>query len=163
MIRNAAKALIISSNKILMIKFQNTVTNMLSDLPVGAYYYDLPGGGQNQYETLEEAVRRECLEETGHIVVIEGLAAIYEEIFMNKDFREEWPDYAHKVHFLFICYLTDKPRKPLVEGDFDMLEPVWVDIADIDANFPLHPKIIKDNFQRVLASKNTLYLGSECV
>ena len=159
-IRNAAKALIIKDDKILMIKFKNSVVNMLKDLPVGAIYYDLPGGGQNQYETLAEAVRRECLEETGHTIIVERLAAIYEEIFMSEDFRAAWKHYAHKVHFLFACRVNDKPAKPSVGGDFDMLEPVWIEIADVTADFPLHPQIIRDNLERVLASEDTLYLGS---
>jgi len=160
MIRNAAKALIIENNKVLMIKFQNTVANMLDDLPVGEYYYDLPGGGQNQYETLEEAVQRECLEETGYTIKVNRLAAVYEEMFMSQDFRNDWPDYAHKVHFLFVCQITDTPKQPPAEADHDMVGAVWVDLADIAAGFGLRPRIIRDNFRRVLACEHTLYLGS---
>jgi len=160
MIRNAAKALIISDKKILMMKCQNTVVDMLHDLPVGAIYYDLPGGGQNQYETLEETVARECLEETGYTINIDRLAAVYEEIFMNEDFRTAWGDYAHKVHFLFACRVANEPDKPPAEVDFDMLEAEWVGLADVTADFPLHPLIIRDNLRRVLDSEHTLYLGS---
>ena len=161
MTRNTAKALIINDGKILMIKFRNTVMEMRYILPIGAFYYDMPGGGQNQYESLEDAVKRECLEETGYTVKVERLAAIYEEISMNEEFRAVWGDYAHKVHFLFVCHLDDVPAKPLADADYDMLEPVWIDIADVTADFPLHPQIIRDNLGRVLASENTLYLGSE--
>jgi len=159
-IRNAAKALIINDNKILMIKCQNTVANMLEDLPIGAIYYDLPGGGQNQYETLEEAVKRECLEETGYTIAVEKLAAVYEEILTNEDFRTKWGDYAHKVHFLFACRIDDELVKTPSETDLDMVEAVWIDISDVTADFPWHPKIIRDSLERVLEFESTLYLGS---
>ena len=161
-IRNAAKALIINDGKILINKNQNSLGDMCYGLSNGAIYYDLPGGGQNQYETLEEAVRRECLEESGYTIAVDRLAAIYEEISMHERFRVEYEQYAHKVHFLFICHLTDGPVKPLAEKDWDMLESVWVNIADIK-NMPLYPRIINANLERILESENVLYLGSERV
>ncbi|MDR2183927.1 MAG: NUDIX domain-containing protein [Clostridiales bacterium] len=162
-IRNAAKALIIDNGKMLAVKCQNSIGEMLSGLPNGAIYYDLPGGGQNQYETLEEAVKRECLEETGHTIIVERLAAIYEEISTNEEYRAKWGDYAHKVHFLFVCQIIDKSANPLPETDFDMLEPEWIDIASIKSDFPLYPRIIRDNLEQVLMSEHVLYLGSEHV
>ncbi len=63
-IRNSAKAVIIDKGQVLVNKHINTLGEMYYGLPDGAEYYDLPGGGQHQYETLEQAVTRECLEET---------------------------------------------------------------------------------------------------
>lgn len=40
--------------------------------------YDLPGGGQDHGETQDEALVRECLEETGARVRPYGLACLYE-------------------------------------------------------------------------------------
>jgi len=159
-IRNAAKALIINDGKLLINKNQNSVGDMCYGLPNGAIYYDLPGGGQNQYETLEEAVKRECLEESGYTVVVDRLAAIYEEISMHEGFRIEYESYAHKVHFIFICRLTNEPIKPLAEKDLDMLESIWIEIADM-RNMPLYPQILIANLDRVFNSDNVLYLGSE--
>jgi len=161
-IRNATRALIIEKNKILLNKNQNSIGYRYPDLPNGMIYYDLPGGGQNQYETLEEAVKRECLEETGYYINIERLAAIYEDISLNEKFRTEYEQYAHKVHFLFLCHLTGDSAKLSEEKDLDMLESEWVDIEDI-RKIPLYPQIIKLNFDLVLKSNNTLYLGSERV
>ena len=161
-IRNAAKALIINSGKILINKNQNSVGDMCYGLPNGAIYYDLPGGGQNQYETLEEAVKRECLEESGYTVAVDRLAAIYEEISMHEKFRIEYEQYAHKVHFLFVCHLIDEPIKSLAKKDLEMLESVWVDIADMK-NIPLYPQIINTNLEKIIESENVLYLGSDRV
>jgi len=161
-IRNAARALIINDGKTLINKNQNSTGDSFYGLPNGAIYYDLPGGGQNQYETLEEAVKRECLEETGYTIAIDKLAAIYEEISMHEKFRIKYERYSHKVHFLFVCHLTDEPIKPLAEKDMDMLESVWVDIAEMK-NIPLYPKIINANLEKILISENVLYFGSERV
>ena len=71
-IRNDAKAIILDGNRILLNKCH---------APQMGDYFSLPGGGQNQYETMEEAVVRECLEETGYTVVPEAFVALYEEIY----------------------------------------------------------------------------------
>ena len=161
-IRNAAKAIIIDNGKILVNKNQNSLGDMFLGLPDGVVYYDLPGGGQNQYETLEEAVKRECLEESGYTVFVDRLAAIYEEISMNERFRSEYEQYAHKVHFIFICILVDEARKPPTERDLDMLESEWVDIENMK-NIALYPHIINSNLELILKSDSVIYLGSERV
>ena len=161
-IRNAAKAVIIDRGRILVNKNLNSLGDMCYGLPNGAIYYDLPGGGQNQYETLEEAVTRECLEETGHTVIVDRLAAIYEEISMNEKFRAEYEGYAHKVHFVFLCHLAGEPMRPLAEKDLDMLESVWVNIADV-GKLPLYPLIINARLMSIVESDTVLYLGSERV
>ena len=158
-IRNAAKALIIDNGKILINKNQNTLGDMCYGLQDGAVYYDLPGGGQNQYETLEEAVIRECLEETGYTVIVERLAALYEEISTHERFRAEYGQYAHKVFFIFVCRLAGMPFKPPLEKDLDMLGSVWVNISET-GDIPLYPEIINKNLKLILKSEHTVYLGS---
>ena len=128
--------------------------------PWGAIYYDLPGGGQNQYETLEEAVKRECLEETGYAVTVDRLAAVYEEISINNRIRSEFEDYAHKVHFVFICCLAHAPTGPTTEKDRDMLESEWVEIKNIH-NIFLCPPRIHAELHAILQSEHTVYLGAE--
>ena len=161
-IRNAAKAIIVDNGKMLVNKNQNTLGDMCYGLPNGAVYYDLPGGGQNQYETLEEAVKRECLEESGYTIIVDRLAAIYKEISMNGKFRAEYEEYAHKVHFVFLCHLADEPMRPLAEKDLDMLESVWVNIDDV-GKLPLYPLIINARLMSIVESDSILYLGSERV
>lgn len=160
-IRNAAKAIIINNGKVLVNKNQNSMGDMCYGMANGEIYYDLPGGGQNQYETLEEAVIRECIEESGYTVSVDRLAAVFEEISTNQGFRTHYEQYSHKVHFVFICHLLDEPLKPLAEKDLDMLQSEWVDILEVE-NIPLYPKILHKNFDLILSTPATLYLGSEC-
>ncbi len=161
-IRNAAKAIIVENDKILVNKNRNTLGDMCYGLQNGDIYYDLPGGGQNPYETLEQAVKRECLEETGYTVEVKRLAAIYEEISLNEAFRERYPNYAHKVHFVFICHPTAEHVKPITEKDLDMDCSEWIDISSME-DIPLYPQIINTNLDMILKSTTPIYLGSEFV
>lgn len=159
-IRNAAKAIIVHEGKVLVNKNQDTIGYY--GLNHGAIYYDLPGGGQNQYETLEEALVRECLEETGYTVIPQRLAGVFEEISGDEGFRKSCPDYAHKVHFVFIARLENENLTPLNDKDFDMLFAQWVQIEDIK-NLPLYPLILKEHFEELLYTQSPLYLGVERV
>ena len=55
-IRSTAKAIVLHEGRVLL--------NHAADAYRGDFYA-LPGGGQHRFETLEDAVVRECLEETG--------------------------------------------------------------------------------------------------
>jgi len=163
-IRNSAKALIINGggSKILLNKNQNSIGDIWAEYPDGVIYYDMPGGGQNQYESLEEAVKRECLEELGITVEVDKLAAIYEEIDTNEEFRRLWEPYAHKIFFVFICHASDGPVKNATEQDLDMIGSEWIEIENIK-NILFYPEIIKSNLDLILKTQNTLYLGSQRV
>ena len=159
-IRNAAKALIIKDNKILLNKCINTTGFAMDGIYANEVYYDLPGGGQKQYETLEEAIMRECAEETGYNVAPDRLAALYEEIYMDTEARKKYPDYSHKIFFVFICHLLNEERKALTEKDIDQIESEWVDIEDI-ANIKLQPKTVKINLPLILSAERPIFLGSK--
>jgi 8-oxo-dGTP pyrophosphatase MutT (NUDIX family) len=161
-IRNAAKAIILHKGKILLNRNQNTFKDGLWGLPLGAVMYDLPGGGQNQFETLEEAVVRECLEETGYVVKIDRLGGIFEEISASEEYRIKYKNYAHKVHFIFVCSLTDKVAQSPTEKDFGAVELEWVDIDKLD-EIILLPRAVHANLQRILDGNGIVYLGSELV
>ncbi len=121
-IRSTAKAIIINSGKILV--------NSCYDKFNGEYF-SLPGGGQNEYETMYDAVIRECLEETGYTVSPVRFAALCEEICDDNDFRKERPEYAHKMYHIFVCKLTDEKVKTPTEQDSAQTGSEWVDINHI--------------------------------
>jgi len=93
-IRCAAKALVVRDGRLLLNRCRK------SD---GSVYYDLPGGGQHLFESMEEAVRREVREETGMGVRILRFAALAEEIYTNESLRQKYPDYAHRMMHIFLA------------------------------------------------------------
>ena len=152
-IRNAAKAIIVHENKVLL--------NQSHRENFGDYFI-LPGGGQNPYETMEEAVIRECLEETGYTVHPETLVAVHEEIYTNKHFRLEHPDYSHKCFHVFRCSLAVREKAAPSELDANQTGSVWLDINDIPS-IRLYPARIHEHFHRLLQTDMPLYLGASYV
>ena len=152
-IRNAAKAIILHGNKVLL--------NKCHSPDVGEYFV-LPGVGQNQYETMEEAVIRECLEETRYTVVPLVFAALYEEIYTLDSFRQGCPDYAHKVHHIFKCSIANGTPIAPAEQDSCQLDCVWVELEDITFN-NLLPSVVSENQNRIIHSKTPIYLGSHLI
>lgn len=148
-IRNSAKAVIVKDNKVLL---QRCIGRE------GLIFYELPGGGQHQYETMEEAVVRECLEETGYTVHVERFIALYEKIFMDDCMRMERPDYAHCLGHVFLCSITDatvmEPSEP--DSNQDAIE--WVELASV-AEIPLHPKRLRETLCKLVMEGTMAYLG----
>ena len=150
-IRSAAKALIINGDRVLLNKCHDKWNST---------YYTLPGGGQNQYETIHDALVRECLEETGYTVIPVRFAALCEEICMHEEFRQRFPDYAHKMHHIFICELANETQKAPTEIDEMQDSCEWVAIASLE-NLKILPKVLGENIQDVLKGTSPVFLGSE--
>ena len=152
-IRSTAKAIIIKDGRILL--------NKCADKKNGDYY-SLPGGGQHQYETLHQAIIRECLEETGYTVIPARFAALCEEICMDEDFREQYPDYAHKMYHIFVCELEDNERQFPTEKDDMQINSEWIK-TDILKQIRILPKVFGDCINDILNNRAPIFLGSEHV
>lgn len=150
-IRNAAKAIILHNGKVLLNKYAITDSEI---------HYGLPGGGQNQFETMEEAVIRECLEETGYNVRPVRFAAILELIYDDEEIRRKYIDYAHKIFHIFIVELADTTRYEPTETDQNQIESQWIDIKDV-AGLDIRPRLLKNNIEKIIASESPMYLGIE--
>lgn len=149
-IRNAAKAIVIDQGKVLLNRC--TCFN-------GETYYDLPGGGQHQYETMEEAVIREVMEETGYSIRILRFAALAETINDDYKLRKGYPDYSHKLYHIFIAELADKQVFSSSEVDFQQEETVWLPLDKVKY-IEFYPSNINGRFMEVISSVTPLYLGS---
>jgi len=148
-IRNAAKAIIVKGGKVLLSKYISEKKGI---------YYELPGGGQIQFETMEEAVVRECMEETGYQVKVVRLAAIAEEIYDDIKLRNQYPDYVHRIHHIFIAEISGTKSYDVTEADINQVGCVWMDICEVHT-INLLPRHLKDNLIQILDSENPLYLG----
>jgi len=152
-IRNAAKAIVLHKGKILLNRCRNDF--------IGEYYA-LPGGGQRPFETMREAVIRECLEETGYRVTPEKFCALYEEIYTSPEVRQAYPDYAHKIYHLFVCRLESETRHPPAEPDDGQRGSVWVEIGQAPG-LALYPEAVRDSLTQLAEGGEPVYLGSRPV
>ena len=150
-IRSTAKAIIIDKNKILLNKCFDEYNGN---------YYSLPGGGQDTYETLPEAIIRECLEETGYNVIPIRFSALYEEICDDPRTKELYPEYIHKMYHIFICKLKDDIKVKPTEIDDMQLKSEWIDIDNLN-QIRLLPSFLNDNILEMINSEITKFFGSE--
>jgi 8-oxo-dGTP pyrophosphatase MutT (NUDIX family) len=146
-IRNSAKAIIIKNGCLLTVK----------NYDLEGDWYLLPGGGQNPGETLEEALRRECIEEIGTEVRVGRLRYIREYIGKNHEFSEHDGD-SHQVEFMFECGF-DEGQSPKMGSDPDVYQTgiAWLPINEIH-KYRMYPKQLRDLLLSEAENDDT-YLG----
>ena len=153
-IRCATKAIIIENGAILLNRCKGED---------GDTYYDLPGGGQKQYESLEQTVIREVKEETGYEVSVERFVALAEEININEEYRKLYPEYTHRVLHIFTAKLEEKKKELPTEIDFGMEESVWVPLEKMDDTVKTRPGCLKEILHRLAETDVPMYLGTEYI
>lgn len=150
-IRSAAKAVIIKDGMVLLNRCRHND---------GREYYDLPGGGQNRFEPMEEAVRREVMEETGYTVGNLRFAALAEDIYTDEFIRREYPDYSHRVFHIFAAEITDAPRNEPTEVDWGMEKSVWVTLEDVKYLPMTFPDRLDELIENILNDGPVMWLGT---
>ena len=153
-IRCIAKAVILKNGSVLLNRCKRED---------GTVYYSLPGGGQNTYETMEQAVVREVKEETGYHVCVNELIALVEEIYTNSDLRAKFPDYTHRISHIFKASLIDDKKDEPTEKDFEMEESLWIPLCNME-QWTEHCSPWLINLLRHLEKGHTpVYLGTEYI
>jgi len=153
-IRCASKAIIIENGAILLNRCKGED---------GDTYYDLPGGGQKQYESMEQTVVREVKEETGYEVSVERFVALAEEINLSVEYRKLYPEYTHRVLHVFTAKLTGERRDLPTEKDFGMEESVWMPLDALDDNVKTRPGCLKKIVRHMAEENVPVYLGTEYI
>jgi len=114
--RKAVRAIILNDNKMLMIFVEKTKE------------YKFPGGGIEKNESIEEALEREVLEETGYSVI-----NIIQKIGMTTEYAIAMEDKDHIFKMVSEYYIT-KISNSQIEQKLDnyeaelMYKPCWIDI-----------------------------------
>lgn len=145
-IRNAARAVIIREDRILLLR---------KAYETGEERFALPGGAQELGETLEQALQRECEEEIGARVAIRDLLHLA-DYFKPRD--TDPPSTRHLVEFLFDCSVPEdyRPRNGH-RPDKHQVEVAWVPLEQLAA-LPLWPESLKAYL--VGAPSAGVYLGT---
>ena len=151
-IRSAAKALIVHEGRLLLNRCVHAD---------GRVYYDLPGGGQKQYESLEDAVIREVREETGYAVRVVRFAALAEEIYTSEAMQTRYPEYTHRMMHIFLAELASEASCTPSELDMGMECCEWVPLEAVKDIGELHPSALKTALYDILAAKEAVWLGTE--
>jgi len=116
-VRTAAKALIQRNGRLLLLHCRDGSGD----------WYSLPGGGQEEGESLLETLRRECREEIGAEVEVLGLRFVRDHIAANHTFTY-LQEAAHQVEHLFECRVADDYRPANGPGaDAAQVDVVWLD------------------------------------
>lgn len=149
-IRSTAKAIIEHNGKILL--------NKCYDINNG-HYYSLPGGGQNKYESIYDAIERECLEETGYHIANPTFIGICEEICDNNDTRINYSQYAHKFYHIFHCTLASENQDSPTETDDMQQGCQWIEIDKLQ-EIRLLPSMLNDNLVELLKTRTPQDMGS---
>ena len=143
-IRNAARALIIRDDRILLLRKHDAVKGER---------FALPGGAQELGETLQQALNRECREEIGTDVTILDLVHVADYF---KPRATVPPSTRQLVEFLFSCevpgnYRAHNGHRP----DKHQIEVVWTPL-NVLPDIPLLPLSLAGR----LAGDAGVYLGT---
>lgn len=147
-IRSAARAIIICNGSLLATKMKDH----------RGVYYILPGGGQLPGETLEDAVRRECLEEVGLKVKVVRMLYVREYIGKNHTFSKRHKAF-HQLEHVFECEVEDPTGAcPGVETDNHQIGVNWLSLEAFQ-NIRFYPESIKPYITKDGLKFPSIYLG----
>lgn len=149
-IRNSAKAIIISGDKILLTRNRDDEGD----------FYLFPGGGQEQGETIHKALIRECMEEAGKEVEIGELLHIREYIGKNHEhFSLDFN--VHQIEFYFVCSLVNEMNneKAPTNPDSYQVGIEWIHINDLLQNRIYPKELRKYIIKHFNNEKSPVYLG----
>lgn len=150
MIRNASRAIVLCDGHILLQKLR---------FPDGHIEYALPGGGQNEDETMEEAVIRECREETGYAVRLERFVALFEEIITTDNYRRQYPERFHRIFNIFLCTTDGKAPLAPSEQDMTQVDIKWVALQDMTRLRTWHD-FLSTKLLELIATDHPVYMGT---
>ena len=148
-VRVSAKAIIIAGCKILLLRHEDK----------DGEWYALPGGGQENGETLTEALIRECREEINAAVEVNDILFVRDYIAENHEFKKEEKPETHQVEIIFECSVPDSYRPAGgANPDTTQKEVLWIDLDEL-SNLRFYPKQMIKILQSISDGRPGIYLG----
>ena len=149
LIRNSVKAIIINNNNTLLTKNKDNA----------GFFYLLPGGGQEKFEDIYEALRRECYEEISCDVVIKDIRFVREYIGKRHEFSE-WDSDVHQIEYMFECSLVDNsiPCNGAIP-DGMQISVEWIPLRQLN-HVRIYPSVLKKVIHEDGTFENKIYLGA---
>lgn len=147
-IRNSAKGIIIKDGSILLIK----------NLDDNGFFYLLPGGEQEKFETMKEAVVRECREELSAEIEVGDIRYIRDYIGKNHEFYDA--DFElHQIEYMFICNLKENSK--VKNGSMLNYMQVGIEWIKLDKlkEYRIYPGILKELIKNDGSMTGNVYLG----
>jgi 8-oxo-dGTP diphosphatase len=107
---------------------------MVSNRKGSSSYWSIPGGAVEEGESLEQAVIREAMEETGYEIEVAGLYSVREAKFDERG--------HHAVMFTFLAHIIGGVMN-IGDPDNDILEIIWMDIRTANERMTYLPDHLK--------------------
>lgn len=147
-IRNAVRAIIIEDNKILLCKYKDK----------DGIFYACVGGGQEVFEDMHSALRRECREEINSEINI-GEMVFVSDLFLDFDSDSDDSERIHQIEHFFKCTVINSEKicvghKP----DHCSIGIEWVSIEKLK-EIRIYPNIFKDYIHIDGSLEDVVYLG----
>ena len=112
-------------------------------------YWVLPGGGVEEGETIEQTLKRECMEELG--VDVEVQEKLFEYVYAHEKFGPQHEDFYHCVITGGELGTGNGPEYQPNSGYEGTREIQWLEIKEIE-NFDLKPKEVRNKLAVALES-----------
>jgi ADP-ribose pyrophosphatase YjhB (NUDIX family) len=151
-VRVNVNAAIVRGNEILLIEF--------GDEP----HFNLPGGGLEPGESVEEGLRRECREEACAEIEVDRLLMVWEYVPEKENFRYGG---LQKLGLIFLCRLTagSEPRLP-EKPDPHQIGVRWIELSELEQlpgsrRHPIFPTVEKPLLEALRSPKPIYSVWSE--
>ena len=131
-------AVIIKDGKILLVKRGNEPNKGK---------WAIPGGLVNTGESLEDALKREIMEEVGFEIEVDDVVCVSEEIFRDGN--------GVKYHYIVIDFFVDVIGGELRAGS-DAVDARWVKLNEIDSLDVVD--FVKKLVNKILRNEDCIYL-----
>ncbi len=83
-----------------------------------------------------------------------------EVICDSSEFREKYPEYAHKMYHIFVCSLLSDEAQAQTETDDMQIGLEWLNLEEL-AHIRLLPRLVGESIIKIIDSEAPLFLGSE--